>query len=172
MFSLNDLMVIASKSETLNLSYVVIMNNDKVVPEIEEDYFEYAVSLETLLKALPNVKNFTYELPRNSLNIITTKTAEELLEIPYFLSLDKFDITGIPDIFDINTFYGHIKKNKKTNIQLEYFFHISDEYETRLQTIVDEILETENRDYKVPIISFPGITNSSYDKMRALFYQN
>uniref|UniRef100_A0A914QM57 Uncharacterized protein n=1 Tax=Panagrolaimus davidi TaxID=227884 RepID=A0A914QM57_9BILA len=149
MFSFNDFMVIASKCEMLRLSYVVIMNNDEVVLETEEDrfYFETAVSLEALFKALPNVKTFIYDLPFNSVNIITTKTAEELLKVPHFLSLNKFEIRGIPEIFDINTFYGHIKKNKKTKIDLDFSRQISNEYKTRLRTIVDEILETENRVY-------------------------
>uniref|UniRef100_A0A914PH61 Uncharacterized protein n=1 Tax=Panagrolaimus davidi TaxID=227884 RepID=A0A914PH61_9BILA len=150
------------------------MNTDEVVPETEHDYFyfETAVSLEALFKALPNIKTFTYFLPENSLNIITTKTAEELLKIPHFLSLDKFVIYEIPEIFDIKTFYGYIKKNKQTKIELDFSRQISDEYKTRLQKIVDEILETENRDYKVPRINFSGITNSSADKMYALYHQN
>uniref|UniRef100_A0A914QYN7 Uncharacterized protein n=1 Tax=Panagrolaimus davidi TaxID=227884 RepID=A0A914QYN7_9BILA len=174
MFSFNDLMVIASKCEILHLSSVVIMNNDEVIPEIEEDqfYFETAVSLEALFKALPDVKTFTYYLPNNSLNIITSKTAEELLKISNFLSLDKFEIREIPEIFDIESFYGHIKENKKTKIDLDFSLQISDEYKTRLQTIVDEILETKNRDYKVPSIYFSGITSSSRDKMYALCRQN
>jgi hypothetical protein len=174
MFSFNDLMVIASKCEILVLSDVVVMNNDEIVPETEKDqfYFENAVSLEVLLKALPNVKSFKYILPNNSLNIITTKTAEELLKIPHFLSLDEFEIEETPEIFDIESFYGHIKKNKKTKIYLDFSRQISEAYKTRLQRIVDEIIETENRDYKLPWIDFPGITSSSCDKMCALHRQN
>jgi hypothetical protein len=110
-FSFNDFMVIASKCKILHLSSVVIINNDAVIPETEEGqfYFETAVSLEALFKALPNVKSFTYNLPYDSLNIITTKTAEELLKIPHFLSLNGFDISEVPEIFDIESFYGHIK---------------------------------------------------------------
>uniref|UniRef100_A0A914PAG2 Uncharacterized protein n=1 Tax=Panagrolaimus davidi TaxID=227884 RepID=A0A914PAG2_9BILA len=172
-FSFNNLMVIASKCEILFLSNVVISNNDEIIPETEEDqfYFETAVSLEVLFNALPNVKSFTYYLPENSLNIFTTKTVDELLKIPYFFSLDKFEIGEIPEIFDINIFYGHIKENKKTKIELDFSRQISDAYKIRLQKIIDEILETENRDYKVPKIDFPGITGSSREKMRALCYQ-
>uniref|UniRef100_A0A914PB78 Uncharacterized protein n=1 Tax=Panagrolaimus davidi TaxID=227884 RepID=A0A914PB78_9BILA len=168
MFSFNDLMVIASECEMLYLLSVVMVNTDEVVPETEET----AVSLEALFKAFPNVKIFTYVLPENSFNIVTTKTAEELLKIPHFLSLDKFRMRDIPEIFDIKSFYGHIKENKKTQINLEFSDQYSDEYETRLQTILDEILETENRDYKLPWISFSGITNSSREKMCALYRQN
>uniref|UniRef100_A0A914R0X0 Uncharacterized protein n=1 Tax=Panagrolaimus davidi TaxID=227884 RepID=A0A914R0X0_9BILA len=148
------------------------MNNDEVIPETEDDYFQTTVSLEALVKALRNVKKFTYHVPYNSVNIITTKTAEELPKIPHFLSLDQFGISEIPETFDIQCFYGHIKENKKTQIFLGFSHKISDEYKTRLQKIVDEILKTENRDYKVPRIYFPGITRSSYDKMETLHYQN
>uniref|UniRef100_A0A914PTR1 DUF38 domain-containing protein n=1 Tax=Panagrolaimus davidi TaxID=227884 RepID=A0A914PTR1_9BILA len=165
--SFNDLMVIASKCEKLFLSNVVIMKNDDIVPETEED----AVSLEALLKALPNVKSFTYHLRENSLNIITSKTVEELLKIPHFLSLNIFQITEIPEIFDIETFYCHIKENKKTKTELYFSDQISDEFKIRLQTIVDEILETKNRDYKVPYFGFSGMTRSSHDKMCALCRQ-
>uniref|UniRef100_A0A914PS27 Uncharacterized protein n=1 Tax=Panagrolaimus davidi TaxID=227884 RepID=A0A914PS27_9BILA len=155
MFPFNDLMVIASKCETLQLSDVVIMNNDKIIPETKENqfYFETAVSLEALFKALPNVKIFGYVLPENSVNIITTKTAEELLKIPQFLSLDEFAMWEIPEIFDIQSFYGHIKENKKTQIDLHFSDQISDEYDTRLETVVNEIFKTENRDYSVTFVS-------------------
>uniref|UniRef100_A0A914P1X8 Uncharacterized protein n=1 Tax=Panagrolaimus davidi TaxID=227884 RepID=A0A914P1X8_9BILA len=172
MFSFNDLMVIATKCEMLHLSGVVVMNNDEVVPETEKDCFETAVSLEALFKALPNVKTFKYFLPKNSLNIITTKTVVKLLKIPHFLCLDKFEISEIPEIFDITSFYGHIKENKKTKIYLCFSRQISDEYKTRLQTIVDEILETEYRDYNVPMIDFSGTTSSTYHKMLNLYRQN
>uniref|UniRef100_A0A914Q368 Uncharacterized protein n=1 Tax=Panagrolaimus davidi TaxID=227884 RepID=A0A914Q368_9BILA len=177
MFSFNDLMHIASKCEVLCLLSVVIMNNDEIVLETEEDqiYFETAVSLEAIFKALPNVKEFTYKLPENSLNIITTKTAKELLKIPHFLSLDKFQISQIPEIFDIKSFFGYIKENKKTNIQLEFPYQISDAYNIQLQAIVDEILEMElnfYNDYKVPWISFSGMTRSSYNTMCTLYRQN
>uniref|UniRef100_A0AC35F3C8 Uncharacterized protein n=1 Tax=Panagrolaimus sp. PS1159 TaxID=55785 RepID=A0AC35F3C8_9BILA len=150
------------------------MNNNEKVPETEEDqyYFEAAVSLEDLLKALPNVKTFTYHFPKNSSNIITTKTAKELLKIPHFLSLDKFEIGEIPEVFDIESFYGHIKKNTETNIDLHFSRQISDEYKNRLQKIVDEIVKKENRDYKLPRIYFSGITASSRNKMYDLYFQN
>uniref|UniRef100_A0A914P4C6 Uncharacterized protein n=1 Tax=Panagrolaimus davidi TaxID=227884 RepID=A0A914P4C6_9BILA len=157
MFFYNDLMVIASKCEMFHLSNVVIINNDKVVPEKAKNSFKTAVSLETIFKALPNVKIFEYKLPNNSLNIITTKTAKELLKIPHFLSLDKFEMSEIPETFDIKSFYSHIKENKKTKIRLAFSRQISDEYETQIQTIVNEIRETQNHDYKVPMIGFPGI---------------
>uniref|UniRef100_A0A914PQA6 Uncharacterized protein n=1 Tax=Panagrolaimus davidi TaxID=227884 RepID=A0A914PQA6_9BILA len=96
-------------------------------------------------------------------------TVEELLEIPHFLSLDEFRIWRIPEIFDIISFYGHIKKNKKTWIDLNFFRQISDEYKTRIQTIVDEILETEDRVYKIPSIYFSEITHSSRERMYALY---
>uniref|UniRef100_A0A914PQR3 Uncharacterized protein n=1 Tax=Panagrolaimus davidi TaxID=227884 RepID=A0A914PQR3_9BILA len=165
MFSFNDLMIIASKCEMLYLWCVAFY---ETVPKTEET----AVSLEAIFKALPNVKAFTYFLPDNSINIITTKTAEELLKIPHFLSLDEFTIKEINEIFDIESFYGHIKKNKNTKINLYFSDQISEEYKTQLQTIVDQILETENRDYKVPWISFSGITNSSFGKMLALYREN
>uniref|UniRef100_A0AC35GSD5 Uncharacterized protein n=1 Tax=Panagrolaimus sp. PS1159 TaxID=55785 RepID=A0AC35GSD5_9BILA len=161
MFSFNDLMGIASKCETLDLLFVVITNNDEIVPQTGKDYFKTAVSLEAFFKALPNVKAFRYILPGNSLN--TTKTAEELLKIP---------ISGIPEIFDIKSFYGHIKENKKTKIDLSFSDQISDAYKIQLWTIVYEILEMENRDYKVPRIYFTGISRSCHREMLTLYRQN
>uniref|UniRef100_A0A914PA11 RNA polymerase alpha subunit n=1 Tax=Panagrolaimus davidi TaxID=227884 RepID=A0A914PA11_9BILA len=145
------------------------MNKDEIIPE--RDYFETAVSLEALFKVLPNVKKFSYFLPDNYLNITTSKTAEELLKIPHFLSLDKFVISQIPDIFDNYSFYGHIKENKKTKIDINFSDQISDEYKIQLQTIVDEINETQNRVYKVPRIYFSRITDSSNEKLHALYCQ-
>uniref|UniRef100_A0AC35GE41 Uncharacterized protein n=1 Tax=Panagrolaimus sp. PS1159 TaxID=55785 RepID=A0AC35GE41_9BILA len=169
MFSFNDLMVIASKCEILHLSSVVVTNNDEVIPKTEDDYFKTPVSLEALVKALPNVKTFIYILPENSSNIFTTKTAEELLKIPQFLSLDEFQTSEIPEIFDIKSFYGHITENKKTKYNLHFSDQISDAYKTRLQTIVYEIIETENRNYKVPNIVFSGMTVDFRDKIFNLY---
>uniref|UniRef100_A0A914PTM6 Uncharacterized protein n=1 Tax=Panagrolaimus davidi TaxID=227884 RepID=A0A914PTM6_9BILA len=59
MFSFNDLMVIASKCEKLHLANVIISNNDEIVPETKEDYLKTAISLEALVKALPNVKTYS-----------------------------------------------------------------------------------------------------------------
>uniref|UniRef100_A0A914PEC7 Ribosomal protein S3 n=1 Tax=Panagrolaimus davidi TaxID=227884 RepID=A0A914PEC7_9BILA len=48
-------------------------------------------------------------------------------------------------------------KNKHTTISLAFCNTISDAYKTRLEEIIDEIIEAEVRDFKIPFISFHGM---------------
>uniref|UniRef100_A0A914P6W2 Uncharacterized protein n=1 Tax=Panagrolaimus davidi TaxID=227884 RepID=A0A914P6W2_9BILA len=126
--------------------------------------------LEKIFAALPKVKKFYYTPPSD--DFITTNTVKELLKISHFSNLDYFRMVFIPVSFDIETFYDYIKGNKKTRIYLLFSPDISEAYKTRLQTIVNEILQTQTRDFKVPYISFDGSVIEDDELLWDLFLEN
>uniref|UniRef100_A0AC34FHX2 Uncharacterized protein n=1 Tax=Panagrolaimus sp. ES5 TaxID=591445 RepID=A0AC34FHX2_9BILA len=66
------------------------------------------------------------------------------------------EISFIPEAFDLDAFYGYMKKNVLTEVDLKFGGSLSDAYKARLDIIIDEIfaenkyIETEK--YKPPII--------------------
>uniref|UniRef100_A0A914PPV4 Uncharacterized protein n=1 Tax=Panagrolaimus davidi TaxID=227884 RepID=A0A914PPV4_9BILA len=76
---------------------------------------------------------------------------------------------GIPEVFDIETFFAYLKKNKYTKFELYFADSISEEYKVRIEKIVDEILQTKFHDYKPPFISFDGLAAEKHRKLQDLF---
>uniref|UniRef100_A0A914QXJ1 Uncharacterized protein n=1 Tax=Panagrolaimus davidi TaxID=227884 RepID=A0A914QXJ1_9BILA len=156
---LDDLIFLASKCKLVSFSRVTVENKDGS-----------KVALEKIIEALPKVDDFYYFAPNDAdKNIFTSKTIEDITKIPQFKNLTSLVFQGLPDIFDINQFYDYIKKNKKTKIKLEFRNQISFDYQNRLQEIVDEIIEAEYHDYRIPMINFPDIDGESYKKLFELF---
>uniref|UniRef100_A0AC35ERQ9 Uncharacterized protein n=1 Tax=Panagrolaimus sp. PS1159 TaxID=55785 RepID=A0AC35ERQ9_9BILA len=100
---------------------------------------------------------------------ITSKTMEELLKIPNFPTLDALFLENVPEIFDIEAFYVHMKKNKTTNFILLFEESISDEYMKRLDEITDEIIGTKDFDYKPALLYFLGIGYERLLQLRDIF---
>uniref|UniRef100_A0A914PEU8 Uncharacterized protein n=1 Tax=Panagrolaimus davidi TaxID=227884 RepID=A0A914PEU8_9BILA len=110
---------------------------------------------------------FSYLDPSRS--CITSNTVKELLELPHFLKLYEFVFDGLPETFDVDAIFAYLKKNKYTEFILRFADSISEEYKVRLEKIVDEILQTETHDYKVPLIRFNGLDAEKYDKLGDLY---
>uniref|UniRef100_A0AC35EX39 Uncharacterized protein n=1 Tax=Panagrolaimus sp. PS1159 TaxID=55785 RepID=A0AC35EX39_9BILA len=72
----------------------------------------------------------------------------------------------------MESFFAYVKKNRNTEIWLWFQDDISEAYLNRLQEIVDEIISTENREYRAPWIYFDAITEDSNDNLYALFEQD
>uniref|UniRef100_A0A914R3R3 Uncharacterized protein n=1 Tax=Panagrolaimus davidi TaxID=227884 RepID=A0A914R3R3_9BILA len=77
---------------------------------------------------------------------------------------------GIPEVFDVETFFAYLKKNKYTKFNLYFAGSISEEYKVRIEKIVDEILQTKYHDYKPPFITFDGLAAEKRRKLLDLFY--
>uniref|UniRef100_A0AC34FQN9 Uncharacterized protein n=1 Tax=Panagrolaimus sp. ES5 TaxID=591445 RepID=A0AC34FQN9_9BILA len=145
--SYNDFIFLASKCEALWFWYgVTVVNED-----------DTGVPLEKLIEAAPKIKSMHVSLYYASSNIITPNTVHELLKIPHFFNLTHFFFYHLPEVFDIETFYAYIKKNKKTGIYLHFTDEISEDFKNRLRVIVKEIVQTKNHNYKVPRIEFSGM---------------
>uniref|UniRef100_A0A914QHM0 Uncharacterized protein n=1 Tax=Panagrolaimus davidi TaxID=227884 RepID=A0A914QHM0_9BILA len=142
-FSYNDFAFLVSNAEDINFKAVTVMNeNDLIVP------------FEKVFEAIPKIKYIYYD---TNLSNITPKTVKKLLKLPNFLQIEMFHLINIPETFDIETFYNYMKKNKNTHFQLDFGILISEAYENRLEEIIDELIEAENQDYKIPLILFFGL---------------
>uniref|UniRef100_A0A914NYM6 Uncharacterized protein n=1 Tax=Panagrolaimus davidi TaxID=227884 RepID=A0A914NYM6_9BILA len=145
----------------LNLYCSRVENGNGTVETNEE---RTIVPLEKLVKTLVNLKEISGEIdPSHS--CITKGTVKELLLIPHFSKIYGFFFAGLPEVFDIDTFFIYLKKNKYTKFELHFAASISEEYKARLEKIVDEILQTETHDYNPPWISFDGLAQEKYHKM-------
>uniref|UniRef100_A0A914PBM5 Uncharacterized protein n=1 Tax=Panagrolaimus davidi TaxID=227884 RepID=A0A914PBM5_9BILA len=146
-FSFNDFIFLSSKCEDVFLDDVTLLNDDNSV-----------VPLEMVIEVLRNAKSFHYVFDfGTAMEVVTIDTVNELVKIPHFKELNRFVLEGIPESFDIQTFYEYIKGNKKTKICLGFDDEYSDDYLVLLQTIVYEIRSTENRDYKFPYINIDSM---------------
>uniref|UniRef100_A0AC35GA60 Uncharacterized protein n=1 Tax=Panagrolaimus sp. PS1159 TaxID=55785 RepID=A0AC35GA60_9BILA len=126
------------------------------------------VMLENLLKALPKVTSF--RLPFNlAFPNITSKTVQEMIKLSHFSTLIYFSLSKVPEIFDMESFYVYIKRNEKTKICLSFDNLVSEDYKNRLQAIINEIVETENHHYNVPMIKFRGQNKSRYNRLHELY---
>uniref|UniRef100_A0A914PFU7 Uncharacterized protein n=1 Tax=Panagrolaimus davidi TaxID=227884 RepID=A0A914PFU7_9BILA len=164
--SYNEFLFLSRNAEVLfwgvevtddNKNFTVVKNEDGTI-----------VPLEKLVKTLVSLKRIMGEIdPSHS--CITKGTVKELLEIPHFSKLDEFVFTGLPEVFDIDTFFAYLKKNKYTKFELHFADSISEEYKVLLDKVVDEILQTETHDYIPPIISSNGLAQEKFCKMRYLY---
>uniref|UniRef100_A0AC34FKE2 F-box protein n=1 Tax=Panagrolaimus sp. ES5 TaxID=591445 RepID=A0AC34FKE2_9BILA len=153
----NELMVLAPAIEKLHFNGVYIYEQDGAL-----------VSFEKLVDLFPKVKSIHY-IVSSGASLVTSKTFKALLEMPQFLTLDFLEFRGVPESFDIETFYIYMKKNRRTKIYLCFCDALSEGYRTRLEAIVDENLESKNRDYKTPLFYFPGLEDGKWEKLLKIY---
>uniref|UniRef100_A0A914QXQ4 Uncharacterized protein n=1 Tax=Panagrolaimus davidi TaxID=227884 RepID=A0A914QXQ4_9BILA len=118
------------------------------------------ISKKATLCTLPN---------ENASSIITAETVNKLLNTPYFFNLDRIELVYIPETFDVDTFYGYIKKNTTTLISIKFCDAISQAYKNSLEETAKEILFTQNRQYKTPLIDFAGISHALHNPLFCAF---
>uniref|UniRef100_A0A914QNS5 Uncharacterized protein n=1 Tax=Panagrolaimus davidi TaxID=227884 RepID=A0A914QNS5_9BILA len=146
-----------------NLKNIVFYNN---VVKNENDE---TVPFEKLIAVLPKIKSIVFYDKIDS-SCITKNTVKELLKISHFSKIDKLYFFHIPETFDIETFFTYLKKNKHTKFTISFGNSISETYKNRLEAIVDEIIETEEHDYKIPEIEYNGINGEKLTKLCSLSY--
>uniref|UniRef100_A0A914P5B5 Uncharacterized protein n=1 Tax=Panagrolaimus davidi TaxID=227884 RepID=A0A914P5B5_9BILA len=158
--SYNDFLFISSNVESIGLTRVVVKNEDATI-----------VPLEKLVKALPKIK-YIYLNENHKSSMITKNTFKELLIIPHFSKISNINLHGIPETFDFEKCFAFIKKNKQIEFSFVFSHEVSAACKTRLEAIIDEILQTENHNYKVPDIFFSGGDPEKSRKLRSLFDNN
>uniref|UniRef100_A0A914QH13 Uncharacterized protein n=1 Tax=Panagrolaimus davidi TaxID=227884 RepID=A0A914QH13_9BILA len=147
--SYHDLPLLTSSAEMIYFDQVVIKHEDGSNVDVQ--------------KIVEIASNATYiDISHPT---ITSKTMEELLKIPNFPTLRAFNIKNVPEVFDIEAFYIHMKKNKTTNFGLFFDESISDEYVKRIDEITDEIIATEEFDYKPAFFGFRGLDDQRRMKL-------
>uniref|UniRef100_A0AC34FIE2 Uncharacterized protein n=1 Tax=Panagrolaimus sp. ES5 TaxID=591445 RepID=A0AC34FIE2_9BILA len=157
--SYDEFMVLAPAVEHLDFLRVSVKYVDCTI-----------VPLEKLVEQLSKAKQIDYFFSSDT-EMITSKTFKELLKIPHFATLDFFYLYEIPEVFDIESFYVHLKKNMRTKIILHFCDTMSEEYKIRLEAIIDEIIEAKNREYKIPYITFEELDEEKERKLYDLYHQ-
>uniref|UniRef100_A0A914PQF1 Uncharacterized protein n=1 Tax=Panagrolaimus davidi TaxID=227884 RepID=A0A914PQF1_9BILA len=152
--SFNDLSLIISSAEEIRFTNVIVKHADSSDVPLE-DIFAIAV----------NAKRVTVYYPT-----VTSKTMKKLSELPNFKKLDKFTLRNLSEVFDIDEFCGYMKKNQHTKFYLNFDKQTSEGYMSRLETIVDEILETKHFNYKPPLIYFTGLHFQKYEKLYRIHF--
>uniref|UniRef100_A0AC34F3G6 DUF38 domain-containing protein n=1 Tax=Panagrolaimus sp. ES5 TaxID=591445 RepID=A0AC34F3G6_9BILA len=117
-----------------------------------------------LLEILPKVWSFTYFIKEND-KTVTSKTVEEMLKLPNFSMMGEFRLFNVPETFDVEAFFTHMKKCKNTMFQLRFSNSISQAYKNRLETIIDEIIDAETHGYIAPMIYFDDMDQERFDDL-------
>uniref|UniRef100_A0A914Q854 Uncharacterized protein n=1 Tax=Panagrolaimus davidi TaxID=227884 RepID=A0A914Q854_9BILA len=151
--SYHDLSHIISSAKSIDFINVIVKYADSTdVP------FEDIVAIAVKAKQISDTKPTT-----------TPKTMKELTKLPNFTKLDYCALFNLSEIFDIDAFYSYMKKNQHTNFYINFDKHISDAFKNRLETIVEDILETKQFNYKPPVINFTGLDIKKYRKLRQIY---
>uniref|UniRef100_A0A914QW75 Uncharacterized protein n=1 Tax=Panagrolaimus davidi TaxID=227884 RepID=A0A914QW75_9BILA len=154
----DELLFLASNAEHFDFYGVVVKYEDGSL-----------VPLEKVVEALPKIKTIEYTCTPTSPSV-TGKTFRKLMNIPHFMTLDSLKLWNVPEEFDFECFYIYMKKNERTEVEVEFGFPLSDGYKIRLNSIVDEIIATQNHDYKPPWIDFDGMDEEKFDQLESIVY--
>uniref|UniRef100_A0A914QQ73 Uncharacterized protein n=1 Tax=Panagrolaimus davidi TaxID=227884 RepID=A0A914QQ73_9BILA len=154
--SYQDLSLLISSAEKIDLNNVIVKHADSSVVQLE-DIVAVAIKAKEIFDNKPT---------------ITPKTMKELTKLPNFTKLDYFTFCNVSEVFDIDAFYSYMKKNQHTKIYIRFDEQISDAFKNRLEIIVDEILETQHINYKPPFINFAEINIQKYEKLCQIYYSH
>uniref|UniRef100_A0A914NZJ8 DUF38 domain-containing protein n=1 Tax=Panagrolaimus davidi TaxID=227884 RepID=A0A914NZJ8_9BILA len=111
------------------------------------------IAFEKLVELIPEVYSLKYYFKDND-KTVTSKTVKELLKLSHHQNFIQFRLFNVSEAFDIEIFFAHIK-NSEGVFQLEFAGALSVAYRSRLEAIVDELIEAETFDYIPPFISYP-----------------
>uniref|UniRef100_A0A914PWX1 Uncharacterized protein n=1 Tax=Panagrolaimus davidi TaxID=227884 RepID=A0A914PWX1_9BILA len=151
--SFNDLSLLISSAKEICLHNVIVKHADSS-----------DVLFEDLIKISVNAKSVEVNQSK-----ITPKTMKELTKLSHFTKIDNLTLFNLSEVFDIDEFYDYTKRNQHTKLNIVFDPQISEGYMNRLETIVDEILETKQFDYKPPFICFIGIDIQKFLKHRQIY---
>uniref|UniRef100_A0A914QY27 Uncharacterized protein n=1 Tax=Panagrolaimus davidi TaxID=227884 RepID=A0A914QY27_9BILA len=115
------------------------------------------IAFEKLVELIPEVYCLEHCFKNND-KTVTANTVKDILKLHHrhIFGTCVFRLFSVPEAFDIETLFAHIKKSKGM-FQLEFADALSDDYRSRLETIIDELIEAENFDYIPPFIFYPGM---------------
>uniref|UniRef100_A0A914QUU8 Uncharacterized protein n=1 Tax=Panagrolaimus davidi TaxID=227884 RepID=A0A914QUU8_9BILA len=153
----NEYLMLALNVKDLAFVDVIVKNLDGTLTSVEK-----LVEGASKLKIFGLVTEAFHSLP-------STKTFEKLLKLPHFFTLENFVWAGISEGFDIAKFYKYVKKsNTQTKFYLCFFDPLSDEYQNLLESIIDEIIETEKHEYQPPFINYAGMNHEKCEKIESI----
>uniref|UniRef100_A0A914QDL0 Uncharacterized protein n=1 Tax=Panagrolaimus davidi TaxID=227884 RepID=A0A914QDL0_9BILA len=121
------------------------------------------IAFEKLVELIPEVFTLEHRF-KNSDKTVTAKTVKEILKLPHLQYFFQFRLFNVPEAFDIQLFFAHIKKSNGI-FQLGFAGALSVAYQSRLEAIIDELIESQTFDYIPPFISYPGMDDEKYKKL-------
>uniref|UniRef100_A0A914QWV4 DUF38 domain-containing protein n=1 Tax=Panagrolaimus davidi TaxID=227884 RepID=A0A914QWV4_9BILA len=122
------------------------------------------IAFEKLVELIPEVYSLKYYFKNND-KTVTSKTVKELLKLSHHQNFIQFRLFNVSEAFDIEAFFAHIK-NSEGVFQLEFGDALSVAYQSRLEAIIDELIEAETFYYIPPFISYPEMDD---EKCRELY---
>uniref|UniRef100_A0A914QIU1 Uncharacterized protein n=1 Tax=Panagrolaimus davidi TaxID=227884 RepID=A0A914QIU1_9BILA len=126
------------------------------------------VSIDRIVKCLPNVKTFLWFFTPTMILTINSVTTKKLIEALNPTKLQSFSLMNIPETFDFILFKKFMKANPSIDFYLE-FNNISLKFSKILQNFVDKLIKTASKTYRPIRISFPNQTEESRQSMNALY---
>uniref|UniRef100_A0AC35GSU2 DUF38 domain-containing protein n=1 Tax=Panagrolaimus sp. PS1159 TaxID=55785 RepID=A0AC35GSU2_9BILA len=120
------------------------------------------IAFEKLVELIPEVYSLDHTFKDDD-KTITAKSVEELLKLPRLQNFSEFRLFNIPEAFDIDEFlFSHIEKSKSI-FELVFADDLSVDYQSRLEAIIDGLIEAQIFDYIPPFISYPEMMESVWD---------
>uniref|UniRef100_A0A914PB93 DUF38 domain-containing protein n=1 Tax=Panagrolaimus davidi TaxID=227884 RepID=A0A914PB93_9BILA len=128
------------------------------------------IAFEKLVELIPEVYSMEYYFKNND-KTITAKSVKELLKLPQLQNFIEFRLFYVPEALDIQIFFAHIKKSRGM-FQFEFAGALSVAYQSRLETIIDEIIETQTFDYIPPFIYYPEMGDEKSHELYEVCREN
>uniref|UniRef100_A0A914NXI0 Uncharacterized protein n=1 Tax=Panagrolaimus davidi TaxID=227884 RepID=A0A914NXI0_9BILA len=99
--------------------------------------------LDKILECLPsNIEDFSFWF-RNDVSIVNDSTVKNILKLQNLENLKYFYLFECPDTMSIEDLSAFIKKYENTWIFLDFASNISEEYKEQLDSLIDEIIESD-----------------------------
>uniref|UniRef100_A0A914QM86 DUF38 domain-containing protein n=1 Tax=Panagrolaimus davidi TaxID=227884 RepID=A0A914QM86_9BILA len=157
--STDEFLFVAAKAARVCFSDLTVVNGDGK-----------EIAFEKLVELIPDVYSFKYFFKDND-KTVTAKSVKELLKLPRLQNFAEFRLFNVPEAFDIESFYAHIKKCRGM-FQLEFAGALSLAYQSRLESITDELIEAPTFDFIPPFISYPEMDDEKCLKLYQICRDN
>uniref|UniRef100_A0A914QI15 Uncharacterized protein n=1 Tax=Panagrolaimus davidi TaxID=227884 RepID=A0A914QI15_9BILA len=128
------------------------------------------VPIEEILKLLPKLKSFYWDLHREMASTFTSETTKTIIDFFDPSLLEFFCLMNIPEPFDFKLFAGFMDAHPSIQFYLFFARPLSAEYTKMLQDYVDDLIETELYKVRKILIIFPTQTDESFDILLNHFY--
>jgi hypothetical protein len=152
--TVDEFLFVTAKTSRVRFSDLTVVNSDGK-----------EIAFEKLVELTPEVCSLDHCFKSDD-KTVTAKSVKEMVKFLHLHNFVEFRLYNVPEAFDIETFFAHIKKSKRM-FQLEFAGPLSVPYQSRLESIADELLEAHTFDYIPPFIFYPEMD----DEKRLELYQ-
>uniref|UniRef100_A0A914P9R8 DUF38 domain-containing protein n=1 Tax=Panagrolaimus davidi TaxID=227884 RepID=A0A914P9R8_9BILA len=146
----DEFLFISAKTARVHFADLTVVNRDGK-----------EIAFEKLVELIPEARSLDHCFKDND-KTVTAETVKELLKLPRLQNFYEFRLFNVPEAYDIETFFAHIKESM---YELEFPGALSVDYQSRLEAIVDELIEVQTFDYIPPFISYPEMDDEKCHKL-------